>query len=299
MAPPKKIFYYGTMEKERITSYDAFRGLLLIGMVTFHLTVNLSNIEFNQNYFYWVPLGFMLFLGVILGKFMDGKNKKVITLGIKLAVIFLILNIPNFISKNYTPTQLIIGDQKIFSFEILLPMGIATFASIGLNKFVKNHKSALIVSLALLSTLTYLHIINIYSYNLSFLIYGIIGYLIGKNLDLDSISKKISSKTFLVVIFVLLIPFFVINRAGIIEILLILQVLALYFLTAKIFNKNKYLIILGKQSLSLYILHIVIIKIVSSFYKTPSAITLIIIIPIFLFACFLIANFLEKREIKI
>ncbi|MFA6992038.1 MAG: hypothetical protein WC269_02010 [Candidatus Gracilibacteria bacterium] len=253
------------MKKDRVTSYDSFRGLLLAGMVIFHIIVNLSDLKFDQNYFYWVPLGFMLFLGVILGKFLDGKNEKVITLGIKLAAIFLILNIPNFISKNYTPSQLIIGDQKIFSFEILLPMSIATFISIGLNKFVKTHKSALIVSLALLSILTYLYLINIYSYNLSFLIYGIIGYLIGKNLDLDTMSKKISKKTFLLVILALLVPFFVINYAGIVEVLIILQVLALYFFTAKIFDKNKFLIILGKNSLFLYVFHIVLIRIISSF----------------------------------
>lgn len=252
------------MKEARITSYDAFRGLLLIGMVVFHLLVNLSDIKFDQNYFYWVPLGFMLFLGVILGKFLDGKNKKVITLGIKLAAIFLILNIPNFISKSYTPAQLIIGDQQIFSFEILLPMSLATFVSISLNKFIKNCKTALIASLALLSALTYLYLINVYSYNLSFLIYGIIGYFIGKNLDLDNISKKISNKIFPVVIFASLAPFLAINSAGIIEILIVLQVLALYFLTAKLFNKNKLLIVLGKHSLFLYVFHIVLIKIASS-----------------------------------
>ncbi|MEK7085942.1 MAG: hypothetical protein AAB953_02920 [Patescibacteria group bacterium] len=285
------------MRGERITSYDAFRGLLLVGMVIFHLIVNLSNLEFNQNYFYWVPLGFMLFLGIILAKFLDGKNKKIITLGIKLLAIFLILNIPNFISKNYTPSQLIIGDQKIFSFEILLPMSIATFASIGLNKFIKTHKIALITSIILLSILTYLYLTNIHSYNLSFLIYGIIGYLIGKNLDLDNISKNISKKTFLIVILASIIPFFTINSAEIIEILIILQVLALYFLTAKIFNKNKFLIVLGKHSLFLYIFHIVVIKIALFYYKIQSIIPLIVIIPLFLLACFTIANFFEKRNI--
>ncbi|MFA4891006.1 MAG: heparan-alpha-glucosaminide N-acetyltransferase domain-containing protein [Candidatus Gracilibacteria bacterium] len=287
------------MKGERITSYDVFRGLLLVGMVIFHLIVNLSNLEFDQNYFYWVPLGFMLFLGVILGKFLGGKSKKIVILGIKLAAIFLILNIPNFISKDYTPAQLIIGDQRIISFEILLPMSIMTFISIGLNKIVKNYKTALITSLALLSALTYLYLINIYSYNLSFLIYGIIGYLIGKNLDLDNISKKISNKTFIVVILAALIPFLVIGHAGIVEILIILQVLALYFLTAKIFDKNKFLTVLGKHSLFLYIFHVVLIKTASYFYKIQSIVPLIIIIPLVLFICFMVANFSEKRELKI
>jgi uncharacterized membrane protein YcfT len=251
------------MQKERITSYDAFRGLLLVGMVIFHVIVNLTNIEFNQNLFYWVPLGFMLFLGVILGKFLDGKNKKIIILGLKLAAIFLILNIPNFVFKNYTPAQLIIGDQKTFSFEILLPMSIATFASVGLNKLVKTHKTALITTLCLISILTYLYFINIYSYNLSFLIYGIIGYLIGKNLNLDNLSKTLSKSTFAVIILASIIPLFIIDRAGIVESIIILQVLALYFITAKIFDKNKLLILIGKYSLVIYVSHIILIKIAS------------------------------------
>lgn len=276
------------MKIERITSYDVFRGLLLVGMVIFHLIVNLSDIKFDQNYFYWVPLGFMLFLGVILGKFLDGKTKKTITLGIKLAAIFLILNIPNFISENFTISQLIIGNQKIFSFEILFPMSIAIFASIGLNKFVKNYKTALIILLVLFSILTYLYLTNIYSYNLSFLIYGIIGYLIGKNLDMDNLSRKISKSAFPVVILASIIPFFTISYTGIIEILIILQVIALYFLSTKIFNKNNFLIVLGKHSLFLYVFHIILIKIISHFYKTQSVTLLIIVIPLFLLACYLL-----------
>ncbi|MCK9186264.1 hypothetical protein M0P48_02385 [Candidatus Gracilibacteria bacterium] len=285
------------MQRERITSYDAFRGLLLVGMVIFHIVVNFSNIAFDQNFFYWVPLGFMLFLGVIIGKFLDGKTKKIIILALKLLGIFLILNIPNFILKNYTPAQLMIGNNQIFSFEILLPMSVLSFLSLGLNKFVKTRKTALILSIILLAILTYLYTINIYSYNLSFIIYGIIGYFLGKNLDIDDISKKISNKIFPIIIFMSLAPFFIINYTGILEILIISQVLAMYFIIAKIFSKNNFLIILGTHSLSLYVLHIVIIKIISLFYKTASIPALIILIPISLFACFIIAKFTQKKEL--
>lgn len=253
------------MSEKRITSYDAFRGLLLIGMVIFHVLVNLTQLEFNQNYFYIVPLGFILFLGIILGRFLAGKNKKTISLGIKLAMIFLILNIPNFTSKNFTATQFILGDQKIFSFEILLPMSMVTLSSLGLNKFIKKRNAAIFTSLALLLILTYLYSINIYFYNLSFLIYGIVGYFIGRNTDLDKLSKKLSWKAFTIIIISSLAPFFAINHFGNVEVLVIFQTLALYLLTAKIFSKNNLLIILGKHSLFLYILHIVLIKIISGF----------------------------------
>lgn len=254
------------MKEERITSYDVFRGLLLIGMVVFHLVVNLSDIKFDQNYFYLVPLGFMLFLGVILGRFLGGRSKKVMVLGAKLAVIFIVFNIPNFISKDYTPAQLVIGDQGIFSFEILLPMSIMAFVSIGLDRFVKGRVTAVILSGALLFILTYLHVVGVYSYNLSFLIYGVVGYLIGGNLDLDGIARRMSGWAFLGVIGASLVPFLAIGRFGIVEILVILQVLALYFLTAEVFGKNKFLILLGKNSLALYVLHIVLIRIVVSLF---------------------------------
>jgi len=256
------------MKSERITSYDAFRGVLLVAMVVFHLVVNLTGLKFDQNYFYWVPAGFTLFLGVILGRFLVGKTRKTAILGAKLLGIFLVLNVPNFIGKDYTLMQLTLGDQKVFSFEILLPMSIATFVSIFLWKLVpprwaggvRAHRAEIIFGAMLILLLTYLHAIGFYSYNLSFLIYGIIGCLIGKSLDLDAISGKMSAWAFLVVILVAATAFFVVGKVGIIESAILLQVLVLYLLTAKIFGKNRILTVLGRQSLILYVLHIVAIK---------------------------------------
>lgn len=286
------------MTKERITSYDSFRGVLLVGMIIFHLTVNLSSLVFNQNYFYWVPLGFMFFLGVVLGQFLSDRPKKVIMLGIKLALIFSILNIPNFIYKNYTISQFLIGDQKTFSFEILLPMSVTIFSSILVNKYVKTTKTALITSAILALILTYLYAINFYSYNLSFLIYGIIGVMLGKNINLDNLSKKIQKITILPVVLVSVAPFFILNLTGILEILIILQVMAIYLIAGKILAKSNFLILLGKHSLLLYVSHIIIIKIISDFYKTASGGQLLLIIPIFLTLCFLTAKFLEKKQLK-
>ncbi|MFA5855127.1 MAG: hypothetical protein WC846_02470 [Candidatus Gracilibacteria bacterium] len=249
------------MKAERITSYDAFRGVLLVAMVVFHVIVNLTNLKFDQNYFYWVPAGFMLFLGVILGRFLRGKDRKTVMLGVKLMGIFLVLNIPNFIEKDYTLMQLILGDQKVFSFEILLPMSIATFVSILLWKSVKGRGAEIALGLVLVFLLTYLHAVGFYSYNLWFLIYGIIGCLIGGSLDLDALSEKMSAGAFLVVVLMAIVPVFVVGSWGITESIIILQVLALYFLTAKMFGKNRVLIVLGRQSLALYVLHIVLIKI--------------------------------------
>jgi len=157
----------------------------------------------------------------------------------------------------------VIGDQGIFSFEILLPMSAMAFASIGLSRLAKGRLAAVVLVLALLSVLTYLYVIDVYSYNLSFLIYGAVGYLIGKNLDLDGIARMMSGWAFLVVILASLAPFLAIGRFGIVEILVVLQVLALYFLAARVFGENKFLILLGKNSLVLYVLHIVLIRIVA------------------------------------
>jgi len=269
---------------KRITSYDVFRGLLLVCMVFFHLLVNLSDVKFDQNYFYFVPLGFMLFLGVILGQFLKGSSRKVLVLGAKLAAIFFVFNVPKFVSlfsgegslAQLDLVKLAVGDQKIFSFEILLPMSLVAFASIGIWRvgrvvrgrvasgcgagIISSVVATVVATVALISLLTYMYFVNVYSYNLSFFIYGLIGYFIGENLDLDGIARRMSGWKLIVVFVAIVAPFFVIGRFGIVEVLVILQVLALYFLVTKAFDKNKFLIFLGKNSLALYIAHIVVIK---------------------------------------
>ncbi len=95
----------------------------------FHILVNLTGWVFEQEFFYWVPMGFILFLGVVLGQFLVGKTFKKLSLGFKLLVLFLGFNAPTFYGGVHF-ADFLRGDSTLFSFEILLPMAVLIFSTI-------------------------------------------------------------------------------------------------------------------------------------------------------------------------
>ncbi len=232
-------------------------------MVIFHLVVNLTDFGFDQKLFYWVPLGFMLFLGVILGQFLASRPRKTAILGAKLLGIFLVMNIPNFVTKEFTISQLLVGDQQFFSFEILLPMSIVAFASIGMGRIIKKRTWSWILGVGLIAAVTSLSLMGEYSYNFSFFVYGIVGHLIGENLNLDRVARTISAWWLWGLGAVIAGGFYLTERAGITDLVVIFQVLALYVIVARIFNKNRVLSVIGKHSFLIYVGHIVLIKVFS------------------------------------
>lgn len=265
------------MKNPRIISYDLFRGVLLIGMVIFHILVNLTSLQFDQRQFYFVPAGFILFLGVILAYFLKNRTGKKLVLSVKLLAIFLLLNIPNFIAKDFTVLDFISGDPRIFSFEILFPMTVMILLTLLTDKVdqiksVKLAKSVQLLILALfLLLLSILNHFDIFYYNLIFTIYGLIGYFAASlhNLDqsLQQFQKTILKKIFALVFFALItiIPFFILHFFKLYDLLIILQIFAMYFAFNIIIRNNKPLTLLGKHSLLLYVGHIVIIKLLSKF----------------------------------
>lgn len=225
-----------------------------MGMVIFHLLVNLTSWQFNQELFYWVPMGFMWGVGVILVRFLRGRGKKKLWMAAKLLGIFLVFNIPNFWQNGLDFSRLIVGSAQLFSFEILLPMAAVIVASLGLDKL--NHgKIYLGIFLAFLITADAL---GVESYNLLFSLYGVLGYFMGKEFDLNSWTEKRA----------LLIPaimgaigvFLIVQSWGLMESLVMGQVVALFLLSNFCFNNNRILVWLGKHSLMLYVAHIVVIK---------------------------------------
>lgn len=246
------------MQKERVLSYDVFRGVLLIGMVVFHVIVNLTNLQFNQELFYWVPLGFVLFLGVVLARFLRGKSVKKIRLALKLLLIFVVGNVPNLLNKPIEFKDFLVGDPALFSFEILFPMVVVILASAVLDR-AKQTKTLLVLSfIALIS----LYFLKIDSYNLHFSLYGLIGYFIARDFDLNSYLQNKWMNVVSVVLSV--VPFFVVQYFGFFPLLIVLQVLAMFFLCNLIFGGSKTLVLLGKRSLMLYVAHVIIIRGVSS-----------------------------------
>jgi len=252
------VVLYLSMNNERIVSYDIFRGVLLIGMMVFHVLVNLTPIKFNQELFYWIPMGFIMFLGVILGQFLVGKTRKKVFLGFKILIIFLIGNLGNF-ATGASFLYLLRGNQALFSFEILLPMSALIFLSIFLDRALFKWKFFL---LFLFLLLVLLQLADFYSYNLAFLVYGLIGYFLGAGLNLDSAVSNVSGRFRWVVLFLAIAPFFLVKLFGLVDFVVAIQVLALFALCAWIFKKSQTLYFLGKNSLVLYVAHIVIIRVI-------------------------------------
>lgn len=255
------------MKKIRIESYDLFRGILLVVMIVFHIIVNLTSIKFDQRLFYWVPAGFVVFLGVILARFLKNKTAKKNKLALKLSAIFLIFNIPNFLHKNFSAGDFIGGNQQIFSFEILFPMVIVIFLSNLFDK-IKTKQSCLLFFLFLSTWLLVLNYFNIFYYNLSFAIYGLIGYFAASIYDfnelLGKINKSSSTKLSAILIFlaISIAPFFIIHFFNLYDILTLAQIFSMYFAFNIIIKNNKPLTLLGKHSLFLYIGHIIVIKLI-------------------------------------
>jgi hypothetical protein len=178
----------------RIISYDNYRGVLILAMIIFHILANFCQTYFNQDVFYWIPVGFMIFLGIILGQFLKRKPKKTFYLGLKLIGVFFIFNIP-LLLKHPLPSlfDFILGNQTIFSLEILLPMGILSLGIPLLSK-INFQITPTFKNKFLLIYLPFLPIaisdhLSFYSYNLLFLVYGIIGYQIGSFFNLDYFSN--------------------------------------------------------------------------------------------------------------
>ncbi len=247
------------MPQPRIQSYDVFRGVLLLGMVIFHGLVNFTTLPFNQELFYWVPLGFVLFLGVVLGQFLVGRSAKKLSLGLKLLALFLIFNVPNFLSSEFSWEALVRGDQTIFSFEILLPMALLIFSTMGLDHFKRMWGALLALCFG---ALILMYFLEFYSYNLAFLIYGWIGYALALGSNLDSLAKK--PWVWLPALIVGVAPSFLVYYFGLVDAAIVLQVLSLYVLSTLVFGNSKGLIFLGKHSLVLYVAHILIIRVALS-----------------------------------
>ena len=258
----------------RIVSFDIFRGFLVINMILFHILVNFLLKDSSLNYFNWVSGGFILFLGIIISQFLFDKPKKMFLLASKLLLIYLLVNfrlifsifsdVSNF--QNYY--NLLSANQSVVSFEILFDMFLtlilAIFISILKFDFGSNYtKLILILSFC---SLIFLEFFTVYNYTLIFLNIGIFGIFLGKAINLDNFATRIQkSNNYLILLFLVIsISVFQFIYESNLWFLVVLQSIFLYFLCF-ILAKTKlsnFLIFLGKNSLNIYILHIILIKLI-------------------------------------
>jgi uncharacterized membrane protein len=243
----------------RVQSYDIYRGLLLTAMVVYHVVANLTPVRFDLRYSYWIPMGFVLFLGVILARFLQNKTRKKLWLAAKVLAAFFVLNIPNYLDPGFTLARLARGDLYFFSFEVLLPMGLLVLVSIALDR---TGRFAPLLALLAFACVVFLSVIGFDSYNLSFLLYGLIGYFVALRVDLHALAVAQNSRLAVPLVLVSALPFVLLTLGHFLDYLFVLQVIACYFLLTRLVPRNRPLSFVGRQSFVIYIAHIILIKVI-------------------------------------
>ncbi len=230
-------------------------------MVLFHVVVNLSNFVFDQHYFYFIALGFVMFLGVVCGKFLHGRSSKKLAIAGKLLGIFLVFNGYKFFADDFAVRDLLFGNQGFFSFEILLPMAFTLFLCVLFDRVKTCFGALAFMVFAILCALFYF---DIYFYNLNYTLYGLFGYFLSRGLDLNLLSDRFHENVMfpLLCFLFLAASFLSIFYFGLVDVVILLQVFCMYFLVKIFFGNNKFLFVLGRHSLIIYVAHIVLIKVI-------------------------------------
>lgn len=243
----------------RVRSYDIYRGLLLTAMVVYHVVANLTPLRFDLRYSYWIPMGFVLFLGVVLARFLQNKTRKKLWLAAKVLAAFFLLNIPKYLDAEFTLARLVRGDLYYFSFEVLLPMGLLVLTSVFLDH---TRRVAYALAAVTFACIVYLNAIRFDSYNLSFLLYGLVGYFLALRLDLHALAIRQRNWYAVPLVLVSALPFALLGLGYFLDYLFVLQVIACYFLVTRLVPSSRFLCFVGRHSFVIYIAHIIAIKII-------------------------------------
>jgi uncharacterized membrane protein len=258
--PPASATSAATAEDAgRIQSYDIYRGLLLTAMVVYHVVANLTPLRFDLRYSYWIPMGFVLFLGVILARFLQNKTRKKLWLAAKVLAAFFVLNIPKYLDTEFTFARLVRGDLYFFSFEVLLPMGLLVLVSVALDG---TKRFAYPLAGLTFGCIVVLNLIGFDSYNLAFLLYGLVGYFLALEVDLHALAVRLQGRCAVPLALVSALPFVLLAFDNFFDFLFVLQVIACFFLFTRLVPSNRALSFVGRQSFVIYIAHIIIIKLI-------------------------------------
>ncbi|KKP40211.1 MAG: hypothetical protein UR28_C0002G0069 [Candidatus Peregrinibacteria bacterium GW2011_GWF2_33_10] len=264
-------------------------------MILYHVFLNLYKGSVNLALFYWVSVGFMLFLGIILGQFLIKNPRKILFLGLKLLLIFLVLNFRLFLNFGSVEIlrALIIGDQAKLSFEILLPMTLLMLMVGGFilchpckNRDLKaGHKDSCwslphtsiwgrndnccvskFLFLLPYCILFLFDFSGLYIYNLYFILFGLNGLFFALNFNLDEIKKRFFNLSFFIFNFsFLILSFGVCYFIEPFRSLVVLQVLSLYFFLSYFIRQNLFIVKIGQNSLFIYVFHIFVIYFLKKF----------------------------------
>ncbi len=292
---------------KRLAELDIFRGFLVLGMIVFHSWLHLYEEKIPEAYFHFVPTGFVLFAGILIGKVLSGRKTsfQIYTRGLKLFIIFLLLNVPFWIvgkiSLYRIAVSFIQGNPTFSSFEILLPIALTIISA---PFFLKLRPPSLFFLIGLLG-LGMLDLFQYFPYTVKFFIIGVMGIFFGRSdllnyfLRAEKDKLRICISFFLSAILVLSLPSLPLSWS--LQMILTLSLfLWVPYVLEKIPGMRSMLMNFGKYSLILYIFHVVLIQSLKHFplFVTRSPLILFSEIIGVTLICVLVVSVLEAGRKK-
>jgi peptidoglycan/LPS O-acetylase OafA/YrhL len=306
---------------------DFVKGMLVIVMVIYHV-MNIFSTASAEAYGYirFVSGSFIFISGYIISTFYEqkfqkdriGTSERLVARGLKLLLIFTILNILIHLTGFGNPdkteigmqkylnnllTIYILGDSRYASFQILIPISYLLILS---PVFLLLHESRKFLTLVSLMVAFCFSFLDIKSFNIGFVIIGIIGISIGMVMNKLEVSFVIKSRP---IIFSCLLPCIYLmgymDRNVMTYSIGIMIVIKLFYdigKTAELGNHiNKAIILFGQYSLLCYIVQIIFLQ---GLFRVLSRdrgelgyeiISIIIIANIFLLALCFVLRFLRNQ----
>lgn len=288
------------MSIQRIITLDIFRGILVLGMIVFHSSFHLFNGEVNQNLFHWVPTGFVLFAGILIGNVLrDRKTTEYFFYrGLKLLLFVALLNLPLWIRYEVPPVEImrlfLLGNPSFSAFEILIPIALVIMTAGVLLRIPR-----LIGIVFFTSILLLMDVLQSHHFTFKFYTIGALGVFLGQmNVSplLLSFSKKTGALFAAIGSFLLFYLLSVIPAVWTLQVILALLLFGwLPFFLQKNKKLESFCVLLGKYSLFLYIFHVAVIRVLAllSIFPITHQVILWGEIVILSFLCWIVVYWLD------
>jgi peptidoglycan/LPS O-acetylase OafA/YrhL len=279
----------------RLDAVDFTKGALVLFMVLYHWLNYFVGPNIDYRYLRFLTPSFVFITGflishVYLSKYDGSSNRltqRLLTRGLKLLVIFIVLNVVKSVMGDLNstvrggqdgPANLVkafvlgpTGAEKIVSFYILVPISYVLLCSAALVKAYRYSRYVFHTASAfLLMAIMLLHLAGLHSTNLEYIALGMLGAVSGlvRMGAIDSIARQhmwlgLAYLTYVAAITLWNVPF------GLLVVGVCLTLLSLYEIGARSRPSvaQKHVILLGQYSLFGYIVQIAILQLLSGIWR--------------------------------
>ncbi len=283
----------------RIQSLDTSRGVLVCGMIVFHVLLHLYQGSVRAAFLAFIPAGFLLFSGVLVSNVLQERKTtfQIVVRGTKLLVLFLLCNLILWLHSPFPLKEmamsLIYANPQTMSFEILVPIAWTVILS---PVFLRLHPR--FTSISALSGLLMLDLTQTFPFTLKFFIIGVLGIGIGKQRILRFLSTddRMSDRNAIIVALFSAILYMLLgmwnHSSWVLQTFFV--VVAFSSLPTFIVRSHRLasaLSLLGRHSLFLYVFHVMLIASLSRLFhvSTHSMLAIVVIALAVTAVCLLVA----------